>query len=167
MRPPWIEATALLAAAGFTPATNLRPESPWRRLMTQSIDYAFLPRIDAVSKPTVVGNLARLAQLIDTRRHGQAIQLEEIEDIHARRRQASGTGPSAPVGMRDRGVQIWTLMMDGSRDRSLGFAWLRGGGREDLQRALMMAGLSSGLTSRAAAGRRRSLSLEALEGVMP
>lgn len=116
--------------------------------MTQSIDYAFLARIDAVAKPTVVGSLDRLARLIESRRYGQAIVLEEIEDIHARRRMAVGEGPAAPEGLRDRGVQIWTQLIDGTRDRSLGFAWLRGGGREELQRALTKVGLRKGLDPR-------------------
>ena len=167
MRPPWIEATALVAAAGFALATDTTPPSPWSRLMSRNIDYAFLPRIDAVAKPTVVSSLARLAQLIEGKRFGQGIMLEEIEDLHARRRMATGDGPPAPEGLRDRGVQVWALMLDGSRDRSLGFAWLRGGGREDLQRALTYAGLRARCRDLAAARRSSSVSLETLEGVMP
>lgn len=116
--------------------------------MTQSIEYAFLTRIDTVAKPTIVGSLDRLAQLIEARRHGQAIMLEEIGDLHARRRMAIGDGPGAPEGLRDRGVQIWTQLIDGTRDRSLGFAWLRGGGREELQMALTKIGLRKGLDPR-------------------
>lgn len=148
MRPAWTEAGPLLAAAGLALAPLSPPPSAWRRLMTQSIDYAFLARIDAVAKPTVVGSLDRLARLIESRRYGQAIVLEEIEDIHARRRMAVGEGPAAPEGLRDRGVQIWTQLIDGTRDRSLGFAWLRGGGREELQRALTKVGLRKGLDPR-------------------
>ena len=148
MRPPWTEAGPLLAAAGLALAPHSPPPPAWRRLMAQSIDYAFLSRIDAVAKPTVVGSLDRLAQLIEGKRFGQAIALEEIEDLHARRRMAAGDGPAAPEGLRDRGVQIWALMADGTRDRSLGFAWLRGGGREELQRALTKVGLRKGLDPR-------------------
>lgn len=116
--------------------------------MAQSIDFAFLARLDAVAKPTIVGSLDRLAQLIEDRRYGQAIVLEEIEDLHARRRVATGDGPAAPEGLRDRGVQVWALLTDGTRDRSLGFAWLRGGGREELQNALTRIGLRKGLDPR-------------------
>lgn len=112
--------------------------------MAQSVDYAFLTRVDAVAKPTVVASVDRLADLIEGQRRGQAIHLEEIEDLHERRRMAVGDSPPAPEGRRDRGVQIWTLLLDGSRDRSLGFAWLNGGGREELQQALTRAGLRKG-----------------------
>lgn len=148
MRPPWIEAGPLLAAAGHEFVANPKPLSPWRRLMSDKIDYAFLPRIDAVAKPTIVGSLDRLAQIIEGKRFGQAIMLEEIEDLHARRQMATGDGPDAPAGLRDRGVQIWTQLIDGGRDRSLGFAWLRGGGREELQQALTKVGLRKGLDPR-------------------
>lgn len=148
MRPPWIETHALLGAHGFAVATDLRPPSPWRTLMAQSIDYAFLSRIDAVARPTIVGSLDRLAQLIEDRRHGQPIMLEEIDGLHARRRMATGDSPPAPEGLRDRGVQVWTQLLDGSRDRSIGFAWLKGGGRDDLQQALTRVGLRKGLDPR-------------------
>ena len=65
MRPQWIEAGPLLAAAGHRLAPPSPPPSPWNRLMTQNIDYAFLTRIDAVAKPTIVGSLERLAELIE------------------------------------------------------------------------------------------------------
>lgn len=112
--------------------------------MAQSVDFAFLTRVDAVAKPTVVSSLDRLAEIIEGRRHGQTIHLEEIEDLHERRRMAVGDSPAAPDGLRDRGVQIWTLLLDGSRDRSLGFAWLKGGGREELQQALTRIALRKG-----------------------
>ena len=148
MRPPWIEAAALLGAHGHAAPVDLTPLTPWRRLMNQRIDYAFLARIDAVARPTVVGSLDRLAQLIESRRHGQAIVLEEVDDLHARRSMATGDSPPAPEGLRDRGVQIWTQLIDGTRDRSLGFAWLKGGGREELQQALTKIGLRKGLDPR-------------------
>lgn len=113
--------------------------------MRQNIDYAFLTRVDAVARPTVFGSLDRLALFIEGKRCGQGILLEEVEDIHARRRMAIGDSPAAPEGVRDRGVQIWTLMLDGSRDRSLGFAWLNGGGREGLEAALSRAALRKGV----------------------
>lgn len=147
---PWIEAGPLLAATGHASATPQPPATPWSRLMTQNIDYAFLYRIDAVAKPLVVGSLDRLAELIETRRGKQAIMLEEVEGLHERRRMASGQGGTVPGGLRDRGVQIFTLLMDGSRDRSIGFAWLKGGGREDLQSALTRIGLRKGLDPRLA-----------------
>lgn len=148
MRRPFIEAGPLLAAHGRSAGTRPKPQTPWSRLMSQSIDYAYLNRIDAVAKPMVVASLDRLAQHLDTLRRGQAILLEEVEDIHQRRRMASGAGPDAPHGLRDRGVQIFTMLLDGTRDRSLGFAWLRGGGREELQAALTRVGLRNGFDPR-------------------
>lgn len=148
MRPPWIEAGPMLAAAGHRLAPPEPPLTPWKRLMNQNIDYAFLTRIDAVAKPTIVGSLDRLAQLIEARRHGQAIMLEEVGDLHARRRMATGDSPAAPEGLRDRGVQIWTQLLDGGRDRSIGFAWLKGGGIEELQQALTKIGLRKGVDPR-------------------
>lgn len=137
MRPPWSETPALLAAAGHAPGPLPPPPSIWSRLMSKNIEYAFLSRIDALTRPRAFTTLSALARFIENQRHGQSIQLEEIEDIHARRRMATGEGPAAPdAGLRDRGVQIHTLYLDGGRDRSMGFAWLKGGGREDLQRAL-------------------------------
>lgn len=148
---PWVEATALLAAHGFRAGPPFKPQSPWNRLMSQNIDYAFLARVDAVAKPTVFGALDRLAAFIEAKRCGQGIQLEEIEALHERRRIAVGDSPAAPAGVRDRGVQIWTLLLDGTRDRSLGFAWLKGGGREDLQAALTRVALRKGIQPHPAA----------------
>jgi hypothetical protein len=144
MRPPWSESAALLAAHDLAVPAELttRTQSIWSRLMSQSIDFAFLPRIDAVTRPVVFTDLSGLARYIERQRHGQAIQLEEIEDIHARRRMATGEGPAAPSpGLRDRGVQIHTRLIDGGIDRSMGFAWLRGQGRDALQAALLRAAL--------------------------
>lgn len=146
---PYVEAAALLGSAGHRLAPPAPPSfSLWRTLMSQNVDFAFLDRIDAVARPHVVGGLDRLAQLIEDRRGDSPILLEEIENLHARRRMAAGDGPPAPTGLRDRGVQVWTQLPDGTRDRSLGFAWLRGGGREQLQMALTKVGLRKGLDPR-------------------
>lgn len=112
--------------------------------MSQSIDFAFLPRIDAVSRPVVFTSLIGLARYIERKRFGQGIQLEEIEGIHAQRNMVAGDAGTPRDGLRDRGVQIHTLMLDGGFDRSMGFAWLRGGGREDLQAALLRAAAEQG-----------------------
>ncbi|WP_426041531.1 hypothetical protein [Brevundimonas sp. TWP2-3-4b1] len=104
--------------------------------MSQNIDYAFLTRIDDVARPTVCASLDALARHVDRKRRGQGILIEEIEDIRARRHIACGDADPAPAGQRDRGVQIFTLCLDGARDRSLGFAWLKGGGREAMVAAL-------------------------------
>lgn len=133
---PWSEATALLAAHGHAAGPLPPPKSIWSRLMSQNIDYAFLPRIDAVSRPTVCADIDSLARRIHRLRRGQAIQVEEIEDIRAQRHQVCGDADPAPNGQRDRGVQIIALCLDGSRDRSLGFAWLKGGGRDAMVSAL-------------------------------
>lgn len=150
MRPPWSEAIPLLASAGFAGGPPPKPETPWSRLMKDQIDYAFLTRVDAVARPVAFPSIEKLAAHIERRRQDRTIILEEIEDIHERRRMAQGDSPSAPRGLRDRGVQIFTLLPDGSRDRSLGFAWLRGGGRERLQDALTRVGIRSGRDPRRA-----------------
>lgn len=141
MARPWSEAAALLAFTDCHPGAGRDgpippPRSIWSRLMSQSIDYAFLPRIDDVSRPTVCHSLDSLARHVDRLRRGQGILIEEIEDIRARRHIACGDAAPAPAGQRDRGVQIFALCLDGTRDRSLGFAWLKGGGREAIQAAL-------------------------------
>ncbi|WP_157072483.1 hypothetical protein [Brevundimonas bacteroides] len=118
--------------------------------MKDQIDYAFLTRVDAVARPVAFPSIDKLAAHIERRRQDRTIILEQIEDIHERRRMAQGDSPPAPQGLRDRGVQIFTLLPDGTRDRSLGFAWLRGGGRERLQDALTRVGIRSGRDPRRA-----------------
>ncbi len=144
MRPPWSEATAMLAAHGFVAGQPPPPQSAWSRLMSHKIEYAFMSRLDAVARPVIFTSLNSLAAYIDRKRYGQGIQLEEIGDLHARRRMATGEGPDAPTGLRDRGVQIYTTLLDGGRDRSMGFAWLKGGGLEELQIALTRVGIAKG-----------------------
>lgn len=148
MRPQWSEASVLLASAGFAAGPLPKPDTPWKRLMKQQIDFAFLARVDSVAIPVAFPSLDKLAAYVERQRRDRTIVLEEIEDIHERRRMVIGDSPRAPEGVRDRGVQIFTLLPDGSRDRSLGFAWLKGGGREAMFYALTQAGIRNGRNPR-------------------
>lgn len=139
MRRPWIEAAPLLGAAGHPLEPLTPPPSIWSRLMSQRILYAILDRIDGVANPHAVQSLDRLADIVAGRIHGQAVQLIEIEDIHAQRQAASGRGDPAPDGVRDRGLRIETLLLDGSTDRVIGFVWLNGQGRDVFAPALERA----------------------------
>lgn len=136
---PWIEATALLAAHGLVgtaaPTPYLR-----RYPMTDGVRFAFITRLDAVTKPRVFPSIDALADHIEGMRFGQAIQVEEVEDLRFQWRSAAGRPePVEPDARPDIGVQIWTLMLDNSRDRALGFAWLDGGSIDRLQPALERA----------------------------
>lgn len=126
---PWVEAGPLLAAAGL-PLAPLARTHPLIRSLTLSDlpDFAFAPRLDAVTKPRVFPSLGRLADHIERRRHGQALELVDVEDIEIPGR----------AGLY-RGVQVFTLLLDNGRDRCLGYAWLGGHGRERLEPALREA----------------------------
>lgn len=167
MRSPWVEAGALLAASGHALAPPPPPPTLRTRLMADHADFAFLSRMDATTKPIVFQSLNALADHIEGRRHGQAIQLDQVEDLHDQRRRATGAGEAAPEGQCDRGVQVWTLMLDGTRDRSLGYAWLKGEGRERLQIAMEAAGRRLSQERTGARRPTQSLSREAIDGVMP
>lgn len=107
--------------------------------MPASAAFAFCPHLDAVTKPRVFQALDGLAQHIERLRHGQTIQLTEIDRLHLQWAEAGGPADVQPAkGRRDRGVRIDTLCLDGSPDRCLGFAWLDGMGRDALQRALSL-----------------------------
>lgn len=126
MRPPWVEAGPMLAAAGFDLAP-IKPLHPLARSlrMADSADFAFLPRLDAVTRPFVFPNCAALARHIERKRDDRPMQLVDVEDIEIEGRSGLYTG-----------VQVWTLLPDGSRDECLGWAWLNGQGRERLEPAL-------------------------------
>ncbi|MBJ7446820.1 MAG: hypothetical protein JHC81_04735 [Brevundimonas sp.] len=151
MRPPWSEATALIGAAGFSPPPpNYRP-SIWSRHAMQSAPFAILPRLDAVTKPIVFPDANALAAYIERSRGGQGLDMTEVEDLHFLwRAEGGGADVDPPAENRDRGVQVWTTMLDGSRDRCLGWAWLNGGGLEVLKAALRRASMTA--TSRTASG---------------
>lgn len=138
MRPPWIEPAVLLAAAG-APAREPAAPSIWSRHMMSPAPFALLPRLDAVTRPIVFATLDALATRIERLRAGQALECIEIEDLHFLWRAEGGGGDVAAPTVRDRGVQVWTLLLDGSRDRCIGFAWLNGGGMETLRAALHRA----------------------------
>ncbi|MFN7129798.1 MAG: hypothetical protein ACK4OJ_12120 [Brevundimonas sp.] len=125
MRRPWFEAVPALAAAGV-PADRI-PITPLKANL-MSADYALLPRIDTVAKPRVFPTLDALAASIERQREGQGLFLEEVQDL-------------LPLGAADqvRAVKVWTTDCDGGRDRMIGFAYLKGAGRELLEWALRLA----------------------------
>ncbi|MCZ8195035.1 hypothetical protein [Brevundimonas sp.] len=134
---PWVEAGPLLAAAGLAVGPLPRINPLLRSMLMADFaaissgglpDFAFAPRLDAVTKPRVFPSLARLADHIERRRHGQPLELVDVEDIEIPGR----------AGLY-RGVQVFTLLLDNGRDRCLGYAWLGGHGRERLEPALREA----------------------------
>jgi hypothetical protein len=139
MRRPWFEAGPALAAAGHAPppppiggAATPAPGCIWTLPMIHDADFAFLTRINATTKPTVCADLHGLARHIERRRLAlggdRAIQLEEVEDLQFANR----------PGLH-RGVQVWLLDMAHERETSLGYAWLKGEGRDRLEPALRTA----------------------------
>lgn len=108
--------------------------------MADLAPFAFAHRLDGTHKPRVFANAAGLARYIESQRHGQAIELADVEDIEIPGRAGLYTG-----------VQIFTLLIDGGRDRCLGWAWLDGHGRERLEPALRAARRDFGRTPDAAA----------------
>lgn len=141
---PHVEAAALLAAHGFArPSAPYRP-SIWTLFAMQPAPFALLERLDKTTRPVVFRDLDALAAHIHRARHGQGLDMQEIEDLHHQWRiegggVVNGVEVDPPEDVRDRGVQVWTTMIDGGRDRCLGFAWLNGGGLEQLKAALRRA----------------------------
>ncbi|VDC51410.1 hypothetical protein [Brevundimonas mediterranea] len=125
MNRPWFEAAPALAAAGV-PDDRI-PVTPMKANL-MSADYALLPRIDTVTKPRVFPSLDALAASIERQRQGQSLFLEEVQDLQ-------------PLGAADqvRAVKVWTTDCDGRQDRMIGFAYLKGAGRELLEWALRLA----------------------------
>ena len=127
MRRPWIEAGAMLAGAGFD-GTPPKPVHPIARSLTMASkpNYAFLPRVDGVTRPVVCPDLMALARHIERQRGDQNLQLIEVEDIEY-------------DGVMHRGVKVMLLDLANDPERCLGFAWLRGSGRDVLEPALRAA----------------------------
>lgn len=125
MNRPWFEAAPALAAAGVP--DDRTPVIPMKANL-MSAHYALLPRIDTVAKPRVFPDLAALAASIERQRQGQSLFLEEVQDLQ-------------PLGAADqvRAVKVWTTDCDGRQDRMIGFAYLKGAGRELLEWALRLA----------------------------
>lgn len=139
MRPPYIEAAALLAGHGQRLSEPTDRQSIWSRHAMTPAPFALLTRLDERTRPIVFPHLNALADRLERERHGQSLELVEVEDLHFLWRAAGGAqGIDAPA--RDLGVQVWTRLLDGSRDRCLGWAWLNGDGLEVLQQALLRAG---------------------------
>lgn len=139
MRPPWFEAGPALAAAGHTLChpRESGDHAPvlgciWKQPMINHAPFAFLTRIDATTKPTVFVDLHALARHIERRRldatGDRAIQLEQVDDLQF----------AGEPGLH-RGVQVWLLDLAHERDRSLGYAWLQGDGRDRLEPVLRTA----------------------------
>lgn len=125
MNRPWFEAAPALAAASV-PDDRI-PVTPMKANL-MSADYALLARIDTVAKPRIFPDLAALAASIERQRQGQGLILEEVQDLQ-------------PLGSPDqvRAVKVWTTDCDGRQDRMIGFAYLKGAGRELLEWALRLA----------------------------
>ncbi len=139
MTRPFIDAAALMAGHGHTLSPPPSHPSIWSRHAMTPAPYALLTRLDERTRPTIFPSLAGLAAHIERQRHGQELELVEVEDLHFLWRAAGGAqGIDAPE--RDLGVQVWTRLLDGGRDRCLGWAWLNGSGLEVLQQALYSAG---------------------------
>ena len=127
MRPPWFEATAALGAAGFSSAPPQPPHPVARSLiMADTPNYAFLPRIDAVTQPVACPDLMALARHIERKRGGQNLQLIDVDDIEY-------------AGRTYGGVKVMLLDMANDPECCLGFAYLRGSGRAVLDPALRTA----------------------------
>ncbi len=131
MRRPWFEATPALAAAGvpIVLATH-RPSSPFERILRMAglPDYAFAETLNGAAKPKAFADVGGLAAYIERHRNAQAIELVDVEDITLDGRDDLLTG-----------VQVFTLLPDNGRDTCLGYAWLKGQGRERLEPALLRA----------------------------
>ena len=133
---PWIEATALLAAAGFSTAPIKL--SPDLETDMRHPRYALLPKLNATSELVSFDTLDALADHIEGMRFGQGLQLKTIDNLRQQAFENGGRHLHLSRG-RDRGLQVFTTMLDGELDRSLGFAWLNGQGHEVLQQALSAA----------------------------
>ena len=123
MRPPWIEATALLAAHGVR-AAPVPKSQPLEISMTPDLQFGLWPRLRQDERPLAWPDLDGLARRI-LRERGQGGL--EIEDVALPYR--TGDEPTS-------GVSIWKQTLDGARGEFIGFAYLDGGGRERLQAAL-------------------------------
>lgn len=138
MRRPWFESGPALAFTNHAPPPPVGAAPMpalgciWTLPMIHDADFAFLTRIDPTTKPTVCADLHGLARHIERRRLAlpgdRAIQLEEVEDLQFANRR----------GLH-RGVQVWLLDMAHERETSLGYAWLKGEGRDRLEPALRTA----------------------------
>ena len=126
---PWIEAIPALSAHGFDSAPS-KPVHPIARslIMADKPKYAFLTRIDGVTRPIVQPDLMALARHIERRRTGQNLQLIDVEDVEY-------------DGQIHAGVTVMLLDMVNEPEACLGFAWLRGDGRTVLDPALRVARL--------------------------
>ena len=121
MRPPWIEAAALLGSVG-------RPLAPdtfkhWS-ITTPDERFVLFRKLAPGEKPLVLTDLPALARRIHHERGAAGIQLQDFPaPLH--------TGQDAIDG-----VSIWTLDASGERSDYLGWAYLDGRDREALQAAL-------------------------------
>lgn len=127
MRPPRIEAAALLAAHGFTDAARA-VGSPtlyrWRPRMAESVRFALIPA-NPEAKIYVFPDIDALARHIQRARGLQGLELVDVEDLEL----AGQTEPRP-------GVTVFTLDAGHDRDRLIGHAWLDGRGQEHLRAAL-------------------------------
>lgn len=105
--------------------------------MSSDVRFAFLDRIDAVAKPRVFQSLTSLARWIESRRGNHGLHLVNVPDLRIEWLNANGRDHEPGTDRKkDAGVQVFTLMPDGTVERSLGYAWLDGADRERLEFAL-------------------------------
>lgn len=124
MRPPWIEAPALLAALPPLPF----PEDVLLRRrphMSTDITHALLTGLEPGVKPIAFPDLNALARHIQGVRGEAGLEMEEIADLEL----AARPQPT-------RAVKVWATDDGGNDDRFIGYAWLNGMGMETLKAAL-------------------------------
>lgn len=126
MRPPWIEAVALLAAHDHAVPAPRRIEGRARRRAALAGDIGFaLIGAERFAKPLAFCDIDALARHVQRARGDQGLELIEVPDL-----QCAGDRADRP------GVSIFATDLDGNRDRLIGHAWLNGGGVEHLKAAL-------------------------------
>lgn len=113
MRPPWIEAAALLGVRGGAIPINLRQQRPYMPAETQ---YALIKT--PIAKPFVCASLGALARRIHSERGEAAIDLDpKLATIY----------PAGPMGVKGLlCVRVYQLGLDGNREKDLGYAYLEG-----------------------------------------
>lgn len=122
MRPPWIEATALLGAHGH--AVSVLPLSVIRNMlrrpaMPDAVRYALVRDPgNSLHKPSVFESLHSLALSIHRQLGSRPVQMEDAF--------LEFRGETTPR----KGVNIWRLdPLTGDKDGFIGWAWLDGGDR--------------------------------------
>lgn len=124
MRPPWIEAAALLAAHGHAvPSSDLyKRRKPPMPSEARYVLFTHPERADI--RPRVFPDLRRLAAHVHQQRKGAAIELQDAP--------LELDGDAAPRP----GVSVWTLSDLGERRCFMGWCYIDGQKRPVLEAAL-------------------------------